>query len=63
MAISLNDSVSEAAAKTFKLIVEGAGFGETLDVLPQAARNNVQSMTNTKKARSAYLISTSLKRK
>src|SRR5437868_5228834 len=49
VAISLNDSVSEAAAKTFKVVIEGFDAGEAVDVLPHAARNNVQRVTSTKK--------------
>src|SRR2546421_7295306 len=63
MAISLNDSVSEAAAKTFRVIVEGVGVDEAVDVPPQAARNKVQRVTSTKEACGKCLISPSLQKK
>src|SRR5438067_998671 len=56
VAISWNDSVSEAAAKTFRVVIEGFDVGEAVDVPPQAARNNVQRVTSTKKARRECLI-------
>src|SRR5207248_758532 len=56
LAMAVNDSLSEAAAKTFRVRVEGLGVAEVLVVPPQALRNKVQSVTSNNRERRAYLI-------
>jgi len=50
--ISLNDSVNDAAAKTFNVTGDGVGVGVLLVVVePPHAANNMQKLRNNKNKR------------
>ena len=61
MAISVNDSVNEAAAKTFKLICAGVGVLPLPEVVePPHAANKVQRATKKRNKRGKCFMGASL---